>query len=489
VPRFTQPDVSAVKKKYLKPDTSRLKVGAEFSALPPLDDMSPLSGQALGAVTEKHAALNAQVFQESTQLVFAGMGQSLGIPSKKTFKEAKKVLGKSLGGVQGEILEAIKDFGVPLPDAAKTILARDMGDALAGFAKRTMKNIPFVGLITDVVMAVRGLFEWIADSWDEDIGSPPLMPMAKYSRLADVTMLEDFILAPTLNVETRDWTKIYMPQYPGGPQSVFKLEGGYKGLMGGVGNLPATNGLGYIPSSLGKIHVAIEFAKGGAHIRDTGSFFPAAAQQAYWLWESVMMRNAPQLYTVTIPEIRDAWRGYLLRFRAFIADTDGISESQKEALFVYLNQVFGYKGNMLFGSSKIAESIGRVGQRQKHFLDSLTVAYVDESFAAIARDSLLHQKWEANRALLLKHPDRFSIDLQDVPDFQYRDKLKASGVGKLLPPKLTLKEKFAPPDKAPPPIPSVGYEYAGPPRRTGIPSWFTYGALATGGYLAWKKWG
>lgn len=55
------------------------------------------------------------------------------------------------------------------------------------------------------------------------------------------------------------------------------------------------------------------------------------------------------------------------------------------------------------------------------YCDTLTIAYVDESFPAIANNSKIRERWSTMRQELLRHPARHDVDLDMIPDSAYRE--------------------------------------------------------------------
>jgi hypothetical protein len=60
------------------------------------------------------------------------------------------------------------------------------------------------------------------------------------------------------------------------------------------------------------------------------------------------------------------------------------------------------------------------------FVKTMTVAYVDETFPAIAESIKLRQEWEKNRNKLLEHPARMNVELDMIPDKPYQDAMAAA---------------------------------------------------------------
>lgn len=55
-----------------------------------------------------------------------------------------------------------------------------------------------------------------------------------------------------------------------------------------------------------------------------------------------------------------------------------------------------------------------------NFLKTVTVAYVDETFPAIRNNVMMRRVWDENRRRLLEHPARMEVELDLIPDDEYR---------------------------------------------------------------------
>lgn len=209
---------------------------------------------------------------------------------------------------------------------------------------------------------------------------------------------------------------------------------------------------GFVPGT-GVLHQAIETqqAQPGVYMPfDTGAtLLPSARQQLLWWWKHIINVNSSSAFTIDTEECKRRWSDYLWGLHNFLWNVNLDLSKNAPATLKYLPWTVmklwrvDSEGKPIFGwaspsaqpedptpKPKQAErahyqpvrELEVLHKRQLAFCDTTTVAYVDESFAALAkRGTELWNKWDLRRRELLDHPAVCKLDLALIRDDEYRN--------------------------------------------------------------------
>ena len=203
-----------------------------------------------------------------------------------------RTVGGSLLGSLGEVIENLSD----------TIM-----DALG--------SIPFAGWVIKIAQVVARFIQAIIDRGPEEYPRIPCLPWQRYAKQAD----EDYALFLFNNLQTRDWTTIFLPP-AAGVQGFdnFKLDqpnapGEYNGSRLVPRGAETGGALGFLPT----IPYAVTdwqapFGHAETEIngfRSVGQFYPSANQLALQVWSQIN-KNSPDAFKINGNAISIFWRSY-----------------------------------------------------------------------------------------------------------------------------------------------------------------------------------
>jgi hypothetical protein len=207
----------------------------------------------------------------------------------------------------------------------------------------------------------------------------------------------------------------------------------------------------------------------------TGSFIPSASQAGFTLW-SMVRKNSASAFKIDQSAILSAWRDFfeaLFDYTRWRYDQGGRNDLQTSWALQLLSSCadcMAWKRGQFtcspfpdfdipgFGTEYIQEIADHRGvlqkaiQRDGHlsdkgsmvsfqalveffvrdqlravsqsFVNTITVAYVDETFPTIANNTPIRRKWEENREKLLTHPAVHDVEPDLVPDPYYRSRVE-----------------------------------------------------------------
>ena len=431
-------------------------------ALPDFTEIVADAGQApaLGAIPAVFGIKQLVTYQQTGQLGLGSILTNIGVPTANAFKTAMQGVGFDAAAV---VRESVKDaVGGALAKAFTQIASEQGGKVMeagaevgAGIAIDFVSAIPVAGWIVKLAWNLGKSIANIVKVVKETDSYKPveaIYPDTVFNPELDLDATNLFILDRLLS--TKDWTGIFMP--PGlGKESwepdyfaTAKLQSGWsrittrgpRGAFGEVNGKLTGGWLGMVPGT-GTLHQGIEFEREA--VREQGSLLlPTPRRMGLWLWKHIIGRKGkvfPSMYTVYADDVANAWSGYLSTLRDYVARLDASGATRRAILAKYNRS--GSKGSEIFGWGTSTKEVPDVEsfapvieartlrKRQLAYLDTIMVAYVDGSYAAIQNDPQLRARWAERRNQLLKHPARCDVDLASVPDEIYRWDLEQSRRG------------------------------------------------------------
>lgn len=426
--------------------------------LPDIPEIAADAGNApvFSVAQGKYTAQAAEIFQLSSQVALGNIVSNVGMPMKSMFDVILKAMEID---VRKEFSAGLKAGGRNLIEAWKAI--QDGGETGAAVAEVTTDTT--VGVAVDVASIIPVAGWVIKIAWT--IGKT-VTKLVKFAKETDAYKdVENFHPPTTFNPQMdnmvlnavlddvfgkRDWSRRWGPPRLGQGQGttedfrVLSLEGGgfeivrKQGYEDGVQiDWNAAGWLGMIPGAP-FLHQGVQFRNN--EVFDMGDILlPSARQVLLWLWGTVLGHKStvtPSMWCVDTAPLR-AWTGYIYDLHTFIHDHLSAKRSVKEKIMRYYNkrgeqEVFGWGTDVKpkenewekYLPYKRAETLRA---RQMGFLDTLMCAYVDDSYAAIKKDDAMKSRWDERRRQLLEHPARCDVDLDNVPDSEYRYALIDSG--------------------------------------------------------------
>lgn len=407
--------------------------------------------------------------------LFDDVMQAVGVNAEKLFKDAIRQTGKTL-------VETIRNLGEQGEAAASGAVQNGLSQGV-GIAVNNVSVIPVIGWVVQILF---GLGKAIANivrihQADQRGDLEAIYKPSKFTAEGDTIVFEQLFLERVRMYQ--DWTKIYLPPTLGKAQSwqepfynellepcvnvaamsekerrQFEKQHvknrpwqGCEGIRI-IGGNPIEGALGNVPGA-GFLHQSIEYFKGATMV-DPGGFLPTARSQAGWLWQSAIRSGLPSAFTIDTELAQAAWESYLYDLREVIALDSKLNDEDRRRILRFWNggndnqgrwrPIFGwYPGggalpasvhpaNNEWDNYAPVKEVKALRKTQRQLLDTIVVAYLDNSFPSVnnAKSPEFHDLWERRRRQLLEHPDRCRVDLTNVPDPDYRDALKSSGVGK-----------------------------------------------------------
>lgn len=520
----------------------------------PLPELLPEVALAQVVSASKTAGASAFTsnWQGGAQVGLSSAGAVLGVLRSSTIGNIEKSIGLEMRDfldleIGDDLTDGVKDFmGGAMSASDLASFGFRIGEELAamGFqiASNVVNVVPIYGQIVSAIMKMgKAIYDLAQSSGGEHVR---VYKTIGFDPEHDQTVYTQFCARAA---ESGDWTSVFSPpiliqdEWPLTTFVVQREDDGSDRILP-RGGVDATAGGGFIPGTqhcLGYLDVLPNTV-----IRDTGdALLPTLRQQGIWMWQgytSPVDTTAidPTIFSVDCAGLIERWTNYLLQFRMFM-EWEGGDRSQtlwthrsrkkdesvdyplkKRVIDYYAsNEFFGWPTGFIANSHKgNGEPVFATGwtrrsrpvlalkalkAQQMAALDTLMCAYVDERHAAVRDDPEVTAKWKERRTQLLHSPDRFYIDLENIPPFSdyayssdfYRDELKESGVGTKKPlsgPTIGLAPPSAPVPKIPSGIdvvkPDVGPGLIAEGRRIKSPMLVALGiaAVGAGGYYVYR---
>ena len=320
-------------------------------------------------------------------------------------------------------------------------------------AAELCSGIPVVGVAVVIGRGVTALLRMRRRQFNYGTNEKRNYPPQVYDRDIDRLVAQS---AVQRLLQGDDLTRMFSPPamgYPcqwqqdalGGPYGVIAIEGGGSEItrarsqcQSGVSGpeLPwGTMGyLGGIPG--GKLHQAIYFDAGVE--KDLGpTLLPACAVLTSAIWAKIAGSGAAMSLYQVAPDVASAdWEKYISSLRMFLFESPEISASRRKSLLkMYAaDDLFGWStadniNAMDVDSLRPVRALAKLQERQLQGMDTLLCAYVSERAPGVRFSRPVAERMEENRAKLLTHPARCRVDLDSVPDLEFRDALIQSRQG------------------------------------------------------------
>jgi len=475
----------------------RLAIGIEGTALPDpaaIDERVLQSGPAIQAAFLEDTMM---FWERGAQVGLAALTNHVGMPDAQLFANIARAIKTPVhklikvqfdGPLPSGTLEQVSD------NPLVTEIAEDIVNVGFQVAGQVSQVIPIIGWVIGLGIKLgRTISDVVAASRAGNL--PKLYPPAAFNPGTDLATYRNFILGPLRGFGSEppykgglDWTLMFEP--PADPDGFVGLNAPFHRIeeedwsVTLAGNVPLGGGM--IPGSV-NLHSAIDVLRGtgsGSLIRDTGEFLPTAQKQAAWIWQGYVMSNTPAMFTVDATRLASLWHRYLERLRQYLngdfqnnpleriefdrkkscknalgsGRCDGrmgriFSKSDRTKVINFyadrgwfgwatetrgrriptgIKKLAQYDPYRIRGSTPV-KAARLLRERQFKALDTLTVAYIDEGYAAINSDAELREKWKKRRGQLLSHPDRCHVELDSVPwsldGGVYIEQLRNAGVG------------------------------------------------------------
>ena len=406
----------------------------------------------------QYAFESAMIWQESSQMGLGAIVSNIGIPSANVFRTAvdivkvdivaqvQGVLVAEYGSMRdiisaiaiagddddgGEIMKAAIEFGVGMVIKVVTAV-----NPIAGFV---------VKLVWGVGKFIRNIVKLVKD---DDYGEAKVLyPASTFAPWLDNSVLNGIIGDMRT---TRDWTRLFCPPrmgqgIAGNDFYVRTIGSGQREIFRDFGRTDAGQSIDWLSSGWTGFVPGTAVLHQGTRLRSTISvseigsqLLPSPQNLLFWVWKEVTGKGrdvSPTLYTIDSKMLGDSWAGYISDYHVWLSETDKIGTASKEAILKYYNgkkgaKIFGWGTKIDFGGDAEMDRYQPVKEakilrkRQMAYLDTLMCAYVDESYIAISSDSQLRARWDQRRRQLLEHPARCDVDLDVVPDKDYREELE-----------------------------------------------------------------
>lgn len=400
----------------------------------------------------------AKNYQGGGEIGLAAIATTIGVAAEVTVENIANALDDSdvdwVSGSVASVQEVLGNSGSLLSAIASasngdaTALVREAMRIGIGVSVQLMSQIPVVGWIAQIAWTFgNGIYQLVqAVKASDNDDMPVLYPAAKFNPEQDLNRFNNEVL--TRLSGSQDWTKIFRPPGGGIPGDAAWLGEFSTAALGSSGGqkfgvrVEATNPcalcLGYVPGTA-FVHDRIEMV--GTNLKDTGNtYLPTARQHGVWIWEHIARKNSPALYAVNAKSLATLWGNYLKGLRLYVEGDDKLSAAQKNKIITYYNKdpdgrpIFGWgkprttQGGAWISDEDVAgyqpvKAATKLRERQLAFLDTITCAYVDDSFGAMS-DPVVKDKWKQRRKDLLEHPAVCDVDLSMIPDAIYRGQVE-----------------------------------------------------------------
>lgn len=337
--------------------------------------------------------------------------------------------------LESPIADLVRNVMGPAIDATREAIRRAV-DVGVGMLTDVISAVPIVGLVFEIAWNLGKAIVALVRRGKATEKPHRVYQVSGFSPEADDQTYKTVLDRALGSDGSQDMTDTFMP--PGPPMfEQDRVEGG--GLIVRSAGLSGVT-VGHVPNT-GHLHRAIDVwkAPGSSRYReaDSGQWLPSARNQAAWLWSSMMKNRGPLRFAVHCEAIANAWAEYILKLRWYV-EHDVSNRYVRSSARSLLAKPFGWGTE----ATKKAHEWGQperwtpvhgarvLRARQLAALDTLTCAYVGPGAGALA-DVEVRERWEQRRRDLLTHNARRLVDLDGVPDREYRDALRRAGVGKV----------------------------------------------------------
>lgn len=384
----------------------------------------------------------------------------------------------SLGKDVSEIFKELKldDFpsevGEQLVKAFENVLGPAM-NVISGIAQVATSFLPIFGSLVRVANALAQIF---GGGDGDSTYVEPTVPAMSFHPDVDLEFANIFVLRAMRGARSggdtgdarfyrspQDLNGIFHPVGRGVKQSVRVKRGDkpldiYRLSGSDVSSMREQKWVGMMPGStlLDRGWDVATDGKVNSGTRPLGALLPTAADMGSKLWGMVMNPGSPLMYSVNPESLRKHWANYLWSLRREVEVRSWWSDSAK-AHFIneVAGDVYGWstypqgEGSLQGDRSKLVAvdpypateiidkdisyniqnsvpiaALDNLIELQRGAMDhTLVCAYVDERFHIPNKD-----RWRDNRMLLLQHPDRCKVDVDSIPDKDYRDAMIAAKV-------------------------------------------------------------
>jgi MYXO-CTERM domain-containing protein len=414
-----------------------------FLGLPKnFDSVLPPSAVTNGAISPLFAMLGQSdlgaLVVENTSTIAAQLGRevatSIGWPDTQI---------DELGGLVATAFDRI-----PAPEIAKVIAsaAAQIPDALVDIQRAwtdTISGVPLLGWIVKLGLLVWDIVE-VARTRAPKIASQVALG---YDRDGDSFVTNQLMV----RTQGADWTDLFLP--PAGGFDVIDLAYTSSGLADGiawgqvsgsgtisaerVGLLPGVGQIGGYWQTPRKL-VGSSRDAGVESIVTGNRLYPSTTSFAALLWSASQRPGAPTVGAVDLAKVVDAWNEYGAQLEAFAASQSEWRRAQIRGGWRWFDE---YTGAPYYGFKRdkapakfrdvwglqglIAWRVEVAREQIRKSLSTLSCAYMGPNTPAL-RDAGLRERWQLMRSKLLHHEARADVDLELVPDAEYRSALYAA---------------------------------------------------------------
>jgi hypothetical protein len=388
--------------------------------------------------------LMGTIWERNTQKMFGAMVTSVGVPKGNAFDRIFETIQQKPWEL--DVIASLDDLLDGDLEALAQWAMRKALD-LVGSIVDMVGGVPIIGwiikIIWEVAESVIAIVQFIKGKKENEKAIDELVARAEFS--PDLDQLVAKLITKTMHWR-KDWTDLFMPPGMGKGGRTWsqaywrktKLEGGGVQLR----SMDMTPGhveewTGFMPGTT-KITRMYEFYPvGNLRFIDTGQYLPSGRDMMVTAW-SFVTKNSPAMYTVDADKALDNWKGYLGTLRDFIQAVTPTGQSllpiKTSDKKTFINKmgaeirwnpyhpddvVGNFKGYGIYDCRPV-KSLERLKHDQFAYLDTITCAYLDRSFEAIKQDSNLRGRWNVRREALLEHPARCAVDLDNIPDPEYK---------------------------------------------------------------------
>jgi len=413
------------------------------------------------------------IAEKGGQHILANYIQNVGIPKGRVFDgamvaiEAKRLASDFMRSLIDMASDLAKDFAV---DVLKNILP-DI-TSLIGTAVDSVSSIPILGAVVKIATFFVKAFKAALDEPEYGSAENIVFSQTLYNPEIDWVYAAHILdLTKTKN----DWTGIFLP--PCGLRPNYSHFGAGASKMAGpegrecyrVGYAkdptgsedPRYHWIGVVPGT-DRINRHWEWV--GNDFKDTGSMLPTARQIGAQCW-GTLLNEGPTLFCINADKALNAWITALNYLREWLRGEpiSGRSNPNPGArkyfsgphinkMLVYFKEEFwglaggtggGPVGGNIYGpwkpdmpyeerfdinNSIPVKSLEKLRERQWKSLDTINVAYITPGFGAFKQNSDFKDRLELRKRQLLDHPAKYKVDINNVPDFEYKKELEKRGV-------------------------------------------------------------
>lgn len=418
-------------------------------ALPELPDLVALAKnadpRAMAIGQAELGAQSATIWQIGGQRILGAILSNTGIPSGKAFDAAMSAI-----EIQPTALDVLKilraAMGGTVDKLTKSSLQKAFADGI-GIATDLIGSIPVAGWVAGAIIdAGVAIFRLVKLVQESDKPPEVTYERATFSPWLDRAMAQGVIATTAYKL---DWNALFSPPGIGSTHAYIdavtaqNLKHGIRFSISGMNEGYSEGWTGYVPGRdrvTAQIEVVtMESGSSFLQVYDTGRLFPSLCDLSTLAWATIT-RNSPQMYCVDAAELMRRWRSYLGQIRDWIQSTGKLNTSQKEVVVSKLKPIYGWSSfnpdteiqdwdGYQIDDSYPVKMLTTLRAQQLAFLDTITIAYLDETFEAFRRDTEMRDKLRTNLPLLLQHPARCRVDMANVRDEDYRKALIDSGAG------------------------------------------------------------